>query len=173
MPSSPALSQWCCLQDIICEPVFFLLACGASYMLLGDHPATALSIARQTAWRHRRHDGRWRERRSCAESGARWHGHGCARHGRRLFASLRKVIVWIVVVRVPIAGPSFLPVLLALLWHARLSGQSDEAARAAVFMVLPYPRWPGSMPAYPYVGWGAAAAVSLLLCCLVAAAILA
>ena len=167
------------------------------------------------------------------------------RHGRRLFANLRKAIVFIVAVHVPIAGLSILPVLLgwpllllpvhilflqliidptcsivfeaepmeagamrqpprqprqrlfdgaivlrgllqgagllamllALFWHARLSGQSDEAARAAVFIALTLSNLAlihanrhaagrdGEVPGgkNPYVGWSAAAAVSLLL----------
>ncbi|MGK5076625.1 cation-translocating P-type ATPase [Janthinobacterium sp. ZB1P44] len=166
------------------------------------------------------------------------------RHGRRLFANLRKAIVFIVAVHVPIAGLSILPVLLGwpllllpvhilflqliidpacsivfeaepmeagtmrqpprataqrlfdsaivlrgvlqgagllalllLFWQVRRAGQSDEAARAAIFialtlsnLVLIYAnRRAAGMDRMqpcgtnPYAGWIAAAAVSLLL----------
>ena len=39
MPASPALSQWRLLRAMVCEPVFLLRACGASYLLPGDRHA--------------------------------------------------------------------------------------------------------------------------------------
>ena len=167
------------------------------------------------------------------------------RHGRRLFANLRKAIVFVVAAHVPITGLSILPVLLGwpllllpvhilflqliidpacsivfeaepaesdamrmaprkpgqrlfdaalllrgllqgaallamllgLFWYARASGQSDEAARAAVFIALTLSNlaliqanrgaasmaWMRAGGTNPYVGWIAGAAVALLL----------
>lgn len=167
------------------------------------------------------------------------------RHGRRLFANLRKAIVFVVAAHVPIAGLSILPVLLGwpllllpvhilflqliidpacsivfeaepaesdamraaprkpgqqlfdgelllrgllqgagllamllgLFWYARVSGQTDEAARAAIFIALTLSNlaliqanrgaasmaWMRAGGTNPFVGWIAGAAVSLLL----------